>query len=395
MLIEGQKNSNISWFKNSVIYHILIDRFADFKPTKDWYKPIFLGGNIKGIIEKLPYLIDLGINTLWISPFYKSTAYHGYHITDFFKVEPHFGSEDDIKEIIKECHNQGMRIIADFVPNHCSKNHPFFINAQKNKNSQYRSWFYFTKWPNEYLSFLSVKEIPKINLNNKEAKEHIINAAKYWLSLGLDGFRLDHVIGPPHSFWKQFRKEIKGKYPNVVLIGEAWMMGIKRRELKTINIKNRFGKWLLGASSDSLFKEYIGELDGVLDFKFQELIKKYIVHSNLTEHVFKKLIRRHYRNFPKEYYLPTFLDNHDTDRFLFLCKNEKEKLKAAARVQFMQNQPSIIYYGTESGLMQTESIWSISSHGDLQARQPMNWKKQDKDLIKFYKKLIEQKKNMI
>jgi len=384
---------NPSWFKNVIIYHILIDRFAGFKSTYNWDKPIFLGGNIKGIIDKLPYLINLGINTLWISPFYQTTAYHGYHITDFFKVDPHFGKEDDLKEIIKECHKQGLRIIADFVPNHCSKNHPFFINAQTNKNSQYRPWFYFTKWPNEYLSFLSVKEIPKINLNNKEAKEHIINAAKYWLSLGLDGFRLDHVIGPPHSFWNQFRKQIKNQYPNVVLIGEVWMMGIKRHELKTINIKNRFGKWLLGSSSDSLFKEYIGELDGVLDFKFQELIKKHIIQSNLSKNVFNKYLKRHYTNFPQEYFLPNFLDNHDTDRFLFLCKNNKEKLKEAATIQFMQNQPSIIYYGTESGLTQTKSIWSTSTYGDLQARQPMNWNKKNEDLIKFYKKIIEEKKN--
>ena len=80
------------WFKNSVIYHILIDRFAGFKSSKGWEKPEFLGGTIQGIIESLPYLDELGINTIWISPFYKTSEYHGYHITDFYQVEPHFGT---------------------------------------------------------------------------------------------------------------------------------------------------------------------------------------------------------------------------------------------------------------------------------------------------------------
>jgi len=78
--------NNTKWFKNRVIYHILIDRFAGFKSNKDWNKPIFLGGNIKGINEKLQYLNELGVNTIWISPFYKTNTYHGYHITDFFQL---------------------------------------------------------------------------------------------------------------------------------------------------------------------------------------------------------------------------------------------------------------------------------------------------------------------
>lgn len=292
--------TSVSWFKNAIVYHLLIDRFAGFDSTNNWSEPIFLGGNIQDIINKLSYLIDLGITTLWISPFYKTSAYHGYHITDFYEVDPHFGTLDDIKEIIKACHHHDIHIIADFVPNHCSRKHPFFQEAQTDKNSPYYDWFYFTKWPNEYLSFLSVQDIPKINLNNQEAREHIINAAKFWLSLGFDGFRLDHVIGPAHSFWKQFRKEIKDRYPNVVLIGEAWMMGIKRSELKTINIKKKFFKWLFGATSDSLLKEYIGELDGVLDFKFQELIKKYVTNPYSSKQTFNKNIKRHFAHFPND-----------------------------------------------------------------------------------------------
>jgi glycosidase len=371
----------VHWFKEEVIYHILIDRFAGFKSEDKWWEPIFLGGNIKGIIEKLPYLQDLGITTLWISPFYETSEYHGYHITNFYKVEPNFGCIEDLKELISRVHELGMHIIADFVPNHCSKEHPYFKDAQEDKDSPYFDWFYFTKWPQEYLCFLNVKSLPKINLMNEKARAHVIGAAKYWLSLGLDGFRLDHVIGPPHFFWRIFSKEIKDSYPDAILIGEAWMRGIKRRDLKTINVRNRYLKWILGASSDSLFKEYIGELDGVLDFKFQELIRSYVNNPSKVLEILSK------RTFPEDYFLPTFLDNHDMDRFLFQCGNDKEKLMAAARIQFKIDQPPIIYYGTEVGMTQSKPISGL--HGDLQARQPMRWRNQDKALHNFYKKLIE------
>jgi glycosidase len=383
--------SGADWFANSIIYHILIDRFAGFPTTENWDQPIFLGGTIRGIISKLPYLMDLGVTTLWISPFYKTSAYHGYHITDFYQVDPHFGTLEDIRDLIHASHEHGLHIITDFVPNHCSTEHPFFKEAQSDKNSPYKDWFYFTHWPDDYLCFLSIKDIPKINLENPPTRDYIIDAAKYWLDLGFDGFRLDHVIGPSHEFWKHFRQEIKQTYPNVVLIGEAWMMGIKKHELQTLQVRHKFFKWLSGASSVNLFKEYLGELDGVLDFKVQELIKKYVTDPKISEEMLVKQLNSHYASFPDGFFLPTFLDNHDMDRFLFICGNDKEKLKAAASIQFSLPQPAIIYYGTEIGIPQNTSLWNIPLNGDLQARQPMNWDTQDQELLTFYRQLIQKK----
>ncbi|KYK25410.1 hypothetical protein AYK25_09525 [Thermoplasmatales archaeon SM1-50] len=383
--------NDTEWIKNSVIYHIFIDRFAGFKTVENWDQPIFLGGNIRGIIEKLPYLLDLDVTTLWISPFYQTSAYHGYHITDFYQVDPHYGTIDDIKELIQQTHAYDLHIIADFVPNHCSVYHPFFKQAQNDKNSPYKDWFFFTRWPDHYLCFLSVKEIPKLNLDNPPTRDHIINAATYWLNLGFDGFRLDHVIGPSHKFWRYFYHEIKDRFPHAVLIGEAWMRGIKKQDLCTIQIRHKFLRWLSGASSDMVFKEYIGELDGVLDFKMQELMKQYATNKKTSEKKLYKQLEKHYASFPKNFFLPTFLDNHDMDRFLFSCGNDKKKLKAAAAIQFSLSQPAIIYYGTEIGMTQTTSQGVIPSNGDLQARQPMNWINQDKALYTFYKKLIQKK----
>lgn len=383
---------NIKWFKKAIVYHILIDIFAGFKSIENWDKPIFIGGNLRGIIEKIQYINELGVNTIWISPFYKTNTYHGYHVTDFFQVEPKFGTISDLKELIELVHKHDMKIITDFIPNHCSKEHPYFKNAQFNKNSEFRDWFYFTKWPYEYLSFLSIKDLPKFNLNNYNAKNYIINAAKHWLGLGLDGYRLDHVIGPSYDFWQEFKIEIKKLFPNIILIGEAWMKGIRFNELKSINIRHRFSKWLLGSSPDGLLKEYINTLDGVLDFRFLELLKNYVVNGNLSNEQFYYNLENHYKKFPKNYFLPTFLDNHDMNRFLFECKNDKEKLRKAAKIQFSILQPQIIYYGTEIGMTQNKSIWNFLCNGDLQARKPMNWNNIDYELFNFYKKLIKEKK---
>ena len=380
---------SVDWFKDAIIYHILIDRFAGCK-SNEWDKPRFLGGNIRGIINKLDYIKELGVNTLWISPFYEASAYHGYHITDFFKVDPHFGNQDDLIELINKVHKAGMRIITDFVPNHCSHKHPFFLDAQKNENTKYKKWFYFRNWPDDYLCFLSFKELPKLNLDNQKTVTHILDSAKYWVSLGIDGYRLDHCIGPKHKFWKAFREELKNDYPDCVLIGEAWMRGIKFRELRTVNVRRKYLKWLQGEASDGLFKEYIGELDGVLDFAFQRIICNFALRRISKEEVIHQL-QRHYRKFPPNFYLPTFLDNHDMDRFLFECNNNIEILKEAVQIQFSIDQPKIIYYGTEVGISQGEFIRNISSHGDLQTRKVMEWDDQNKELFELYRNTIRSK----
>lgn len=383
------KKSN--WLKNSIIYHILIDRFAGFKSINGWDKPNFLGGNIRGIIENLSYLKKLGINTIWISPFYKTNEYHGYHITDFFEVDPHFGNKDDLKELIKLAHDMQFKIITDFVPNHCSKYHPYFKDAQEKINSEYRNWFYFIKWPNNYLSFLSIDDIPKLNLDNTETRNHIINAAKYWLDFGFDGFRVDHVIGPSMDFWKEFNHEIKKSFSNKILIGEAWMKGIKFKELKTLKIPYKYIKWFKNSSSDNIFREYINVFDAVLDFKFQELIKSFIAYNMISYKEYILSLNKHYIKFPETFYLPNFLDNHDMNRFLFECNNDKNKLKEAIKYQFMTTQPIIIYYGTEVGLIQKKSIWDMKYHGDLQVRMPMIWKNHDEKLFVYYKKIIKKR----
>jgi len=383
------------WFSDAIIYHVLIDRFAGYNPDLNWEKPEFIGGNIQGIINKVDYIKDLGINTVWISPFYKTTAYHGYHIADFYQPDLRFGSLNDVKNLISVFHKNNIRILIDFVPNHCSISHPFFQLAQRDKSSKYRKWFYINPYNGKYLSFLHFKELPKFNLNYKETRNYIIGAAKYWISLGFDGLRLDHAIGPSYDFWKNFSREIKLENSETVLIGEAWLEGLKFHDLKTINIKNKYFRWFTGINPFNIQLDYYNIFDGVLDFNFRHRITEYIAwkdnYNELTALLIKKL-NHHYSKFPGGYYLPSFIDNHDMNRFLYDAGQNIEKLKTAFIIQFSLPQPPIIYYGTETGLSHHKPVqWNIP-FSDLQARKPMPWNELNQSLINFVKHEINRRK---
>jgi len=391
-----KEEKDTSWFHDAIIYHIFVDRFAGCNPFCTWDKPDFCGGNIKGIISKMSYFEDLGINTLLLSPFVKGGAYHGYFTQDYLAIDPRFGTIDDVKELIKKAHDRGIKIIYDFVPNHCSSLHPFFLEAQTDEKSDYVKWFYFTNWPNSYEAYYHLPELPKLNLDYEPAREYITDVAKYWLSLGIDGLRLDHAVGPSHDFWKYFNKRIKKEFPGAVLIGEVWLDNIIFSELKTSGMKDKFLKWIFsefGRVPDTVFKEYIETFDGLLDFRVQSLFARHIAHAYMYDKkALENELRIHYSFFPKNFFLPTFLDNHDMNRFLFECDGNKEKLKEAIRMQFAQDQPVVIYNGSERGMSQLRSLHG-QEHGDLFVRQPIDWKHMDADIYGFYKTSIKLRKD--
>ncbi len=385
-----------SWFKNSITMHIFLDSYVGCR-EKERTSPEFLGGNLQGIIEKLDYFSWLGVNCLWLSPFYKSVSYHGYDITDFFSVNPRFGTIEDLHFLIDEAHRRGIKLIADFVPNHCSHLHSFFMEAQADKNSPYYNWFYFTKWPDKYLCFLNYPSLPKLNLSNYQARSHIIRAAKYWLSWGFDGLRLDHAVGPDLLFWNEFRQQIKKEYPAACLIGEVALAGVSFNHIRTLGIKHRYLRFIFGAKAETIYRDYYGILDGVLDFRVLELIKNFASsHRTSTDILLlANNIQKHFSLLPKDFLLPVFLDNHDMDRFMFVCNQNKDVFKQCYETLFSLNQPVILYYGTETGMTQNAPISSLSCHGDMLARQPMPWEHLDQDMLEFFRGLIWNKRSQI
>jgi len=370
------------------IYHLFLDRFAG--PIANDAEPAFAGGTLAGVTNKLSYIKDLGFNSIWLSPFYQSAAYHGYHITDFYKVDPHFGTEHDLDLLLARAHSLGMEVYADFVPNHLSIHHPYFKDALQNKRSNYRNWFFFMQWPDKYLTFLQFCEIPKINLDHPDARKYIIDAALFWADKGLDGFRIDHAIGPSLSYSQEFYKTLKTNFPNIYLFAELWAEGISRSMFRTINPPRKFWKYLWGIDQAKLQLDYSRYFDGVLDFYTQSLIHEAILNQASINQAIKK-INNYHNKFIAGYEPICFLDNHDMDRFLYQCNNDKNKLKKGLSILSELRSTIAIYYGTESGMQQSESIRTGKPHADINVRKMMNWNSIDQEMMQFVTRLLNKR----
>lgn len=385
------------WWQDAVFYHILVDRFrrgGAEEPSGNPALPEFCGGNLPGIIESLDYLRRLGVTALWLSPINCTAAYHGYHVTNYEAIEPRFGGLTAFQDLLQAA-KPDLRIVMDWVPNHVHCTHPFFQEARHRPTSRYRDWFYFDRH-GRYRCFLDVTELPKLNLDHPPARRYMIQCALQWLDFGVDGFRLDHVLGPSLDFWREFYAAVKRRHPSAFLVGEAVFTGLKQPFLKTLELPRKHAYFRAYAQgkpvTPAVMREYVEVFDGLLDFEFQRLLKRHLAHAHRPpsiRHV-QALLDAHYASFPAGFSLPSFLDNHDMNRFLFEARGRRTRLRKAAEIQFRQKQPPIIYYGTEAGLSQLRS--AKGHHGDLQARQMMPWKNLDRELLQFYADLIRQRK---
>lgn len=382
------------WYSRANIYHIFIDRFAGMSRNIDSV-PEFMGGNIKGITDKIDYFSELGVDCIWLSPFQATTAYHGYHIVDYNSVDPRFGSLNDLKELIETLHAKNIRIIMDFVPNHCSDKHPYFQDAIGSKDSIYKNWFHFKKWPEDYTCFLSYRELPKFNLANPDTSEYIISNAKMWLSMGIDGLRIDHAIGPSSLFWENFSREIRSLFPEAFIFGEAWTEGLKRKLFNTTDIPDKSAYGLFSISQFKTQNAYSTYFNGILDFELKNIITNHFKKNKQNLQKLRTTVLKHLSLYSENYLPVCFLDNHDMNRFSFEVDNNPDKIKEAFRFLFSLPIPVVIYYGTESGLRQPESVHSSKPYSDLNARSIMNWDSIDREYFVFFRELLIKRKNAL
>ncbi|MBX5457394.1 MAG: hypothetical protein IRZ31_10880 [Thermogemmatispora sp.] len=155
------------------------------------------GGTLNGVRAALPYLAELGVTCLWLSPLQLAESYHRYDALDYFTVDPRLGSGADLKALGDEAHARGMRVLLDFVSAHLSWHHPAFLAAQTDRQAPLHDWFYFGRWPDRHGTFLdAVPGLLSLRSESGGARRHIIAGALHWLrEYGIDGFRLDHAIG--------------------------------------------------------------------------------------------------------------------------------------------------------------------------------------------------------
>ena len=195
-----------NWFDNIRIYHLLIDRFNGGWQVPPKSENVFCGGNLQGVIEKLDYIKELGFNAIMLSPIFKSANYHGYHTLNFEDVDPHFGTWEDYQQLLDLAHDKGIKIICDFVPNHCWYQAPIFEQSLLKNGGKHRDWFFYPKEDSdEFVSFLGFGDLPKFNLTNPEVASFMIDKAEKLARMGVDAFRIDHALGQPHRFLKDLR----------------------------------------------------------------------------------------------------------------------------------------------------------------------------------------------
>lgn len=358
------------WARDAIIYQVFVDRFSPGQGG-DWIQTDHLGdicgGTLYGVTEKLDYIETLGANCIWLSPIFPSPSHHGYDATDYFSVEPRFGGNDALRELVKAAHARGIRVLLDLACNHIANTHELFQEALKSPDSPCRNWFIFDDSTIGYRSFFGVATMPQLNVANPAVRDWLCAIGRYWIEqFDVDGYRLDYANGCGPDFWSEFRVECKAAKPDSFCFGEV-------------------------IDAPGIQAEYAGRLDGCLDFHSGEALRKAYGWKTTTPADFERFYSRHSQFFPDDFVMPSFLDNHDMDRFLFIAGGDKEALKQAAARQMQLPNPPIIYYGTEVGLSQIKS--TRDGFGLEVSRTPMVWdERQDADLLAFYKQIIRERK---
>jgi maltose alpha-D-glucosyltransferase/alpha-amylase len=239
------------WYQRAVFYEVLVRGFYDSNNDGT--------GDLKGITDKLDYLDWLGVDCLWLLPFYQSPLRDGgYDISDFFTILPEYGNLADAVELIEQAHSRGLRVIADLVMNHTSDQHPWFVESRQNRTNPKADWYVWhdddQRWPEARIIFVDTEHSnwtydmqrgqyywhrffahqPDLNYDNEEVASGMIDVVKFWLDIGLDGFRLDAVpylyerdgtngenLKETHEYLKRVRREVDSTFPGKVLLAEA------------------------------------------------------------------------------------------------------------------------------------------------------------------------------
>lgn len=368
-----------SWFSDAVFYQIFVERFANGNPEispdnlvpwdSDPTPKSFYGGDLEGIRSNLSYLQDIGINAIYLTPIFESISNHKYDTIDYMEIDAHFGDKETFRRLVSEAHDKGIRIILDAVFNHCSDQFaPFRDVLEHGENSLYKDWFLIKEFPvsqtePNYEVFARVPYMPRFNTANEEVKKYLFDVVRYWTTeFHIDGWRLDVADEPDHSFWREFRNVVKEMDNNLIIIGEVWHDSMP---------------WLLG-----------DQFDTVMNYPVMHQAINFFAKGEIDAKAFSEVLTMQLMKYPDVINEMMFnlLDSHDTERFLFMCKGNKQNLMNAAAFIFGYLGSPCIYYGTEIGL---------TGGYDPGCRKGFNWNKEewDQEIHSYYKRLISIRKS--
>lgn len=376
------------WVSKTVWYQIFPERFAngnaELTPegALDWDSSItpkssdFFGGDLQGIIDHLDYLQDLGITGLYLCPIFESPSNHKYNTTDYFEIDRHFGDKETFRQLVDQAHLRGMKVMLDAVFNHMGDQSAQWQDVLKHgEKSAYKDWFHIQEFPvtNDklvnpkelpYHTFAFASYMPKLNTANPEVKDYLLSVATYWIEqFDIDAWRLDVANEVDHQFWRDFRKAVLAKKPDLYILGEVW---------------HTSQPWLKG-----------DEFHAVMNYPLSDSIKDYFLsRSKKTSQFIAEM------NCQSMYYkqqisevMFNLLDSHDTERILTTAQGDIQLVKSALVFLFLQRGAPCIYYGTEL---------ELGGGMDPDCRRVMPWDRvsNSNDMLNFMKDLIQLRKEI-
>lgn len=358
VLGANRTDEEIFLSKHGVFYQIFVRAFADGNGDGI--------GDLRGIIERMDYLADLGVSGIWLTPIHPSPTYHKYDVTDYYDVDPENGTLEDFSELIDEAHSRGIRVIMDLVLHHTSTMHPWFVAAAGDPESPYRDYYIWADsdtnvdapgpWAQRvwhphatgHYHGLFWDGMPDLNFDNPNVREEAKAIAAFWLDLGVDGFRLDaamHIYAHAETdqsveWWVEFKNHLESIKPDVYLVAEVW------------DKSNVVAPYYAGF--DSCFNFDLANLimlsaRGGSDFGLARVAERFI--NRYAEH--------------SDWIIDApFLTNHDQDRVMSVL-DDVDKAKIAASVYLTLPGNPFVYYGEEIGMK--------GSGQDENKREPFKW----------------------
>lgn len=377
--VYDEKYVTPEWFKDAIAYQIFPDRFYNgnddgsfLYESKDvikrrwgeqpFYKAEqfggeytsndFFGGNLKGIIKKLPYLEDLGITVIYLNPIFKSYSNHKYNTGNYEEIDPMFGDEETFKLLCDEARKRGIRIVLDGVFNHTGSDSKYFnkygnydsIGAYQSKDSPYYSWYNFVDYPDVYESWWGIDTLPQIVETSPELREYLLSGKdaiiKKWIKCGASGWRLDVVDELPDFFVKELRKNVKEVDPDAVIIGEVW--------------EDASNKVSYGERRKYFYGE---ELDSVMNYPLRNAVID-VALCRIDAYEFNRRIMSLKENYPRPafYSLLNMMSSHDVERIITLMGGvpTRHEVSREDQAKFSLNG-----YALEMARKRTKLVWGM------------------------------------